>query len=216
MDVLKIVAKLGYINQDDVNKLGNQDESYDGTLMSTLLENLSAVQQAEVLNHLEKITSEPLRFKKYTKPKGKKLDALVTESDATTGDEDATNSKHILLRDNGIASELIPREDLVVLTVRQLEQQFAYSNEAEPPSVDGSKGESKIFIPGFMRQYVENRLPVFVENALQAISMKKDREYMIYEDRDRLREGSSPNAESHHFHRIIPVDFKVQFLNCKL
>ena len=39
--------------------------------------------------------------------------------------------------------------------------------------------------------------------------MKKDREYMIYEDQDKLRESRSPNAENHHFHRIIPVDFKV-------
>ncbi len=53
-----------------------------------------------------------------------------------------------------------------------------------------------------------SRLPVFVESALQAICMSEDREYMIYEDKQTVM--TNPIAEKHHFHRIIPVDYKVR------
>ena len=192
-----------------MDKIGNNDESDDSRLISNIAAKIGPEQQASILNHLQRATSRQINFLKYTKSKGKKLNLYMNENDPSETEENLP-TKHILLHENGNASELVFKEELVDSTLNQLKAQIAYSNEEEPPSIHMTPDrKAKIFMPGFLKQYVENRLPVFVENALQAITMKKDREYMIYEDRDRLREGSSPNAESHHFHRIIPVDFKV-------
>ena len=201
---------MGFINQEEIDKLGNAEETHVSTLVRNMMENIHAEQQAKILNHLQRTMNGLLNFNKYIKSKGKKLHVFNTDDEPSDLVENVLHSKHILLHDNGSASELISKEELVDVIIAQLKKQIAYSNQDEPPSFDmNSDREPKIFMPGFMRQYINHRLPVFVENALQAITMKKDREYMIYEDRDRLREGSSPNAESYHFHRIIPVDFKV-------
>ena len=201
---------MGFLTQDDIDKLGNNDEPYDSTLISNLAAKLGPDQQASILNHLQQATGTQISFRKYKKTKGKSLEAFVSENDSSEPIDQEIPTKYIYLHENGNASELVFKEELVESTLNQLKAQIAYSNECEPPSVyENPDWKAKIYMPGFLKQYVDNRLPVFVENALQAITMKKDREYMIYEDRDRLREGSSPNAESHHFHRIIPVDFKV-------
>ena len=210
MDILMIAGKLSFINQKDVDKLGNAEEAYDSTLVKNLMENIGAEQQAKILNQLVRTMKGQINFHKYTKTKGKKLHIFTTDDEPLDLEGNALHSKHILLHDNGNASELVSKDELVHFTIMQLKHQIAYSNEDEPPSVNiNNDREPKIYMPDFMKEYIDHRLPVFVENALQAITMKKDREYMIYEDRDRLREGSSPNAKSHHFHRIIPVDFKV-------
>ena len=193
-----------------MEKLGTGDEGNDSSLISNMATKIGPEQQANILNHLQRATSGQISFIKYAKSKGKSLNLYVNQNDPSESPEESLPTKHILLHENGNASELVFKEELVDSTLKQLKAQIVYSNEEEPPSIHrNSDRKAKIFMPGFLKQYVENRLPVFVENALQAITMKKDREYMIYEDRDRLREGSSPNAESHHFHRIIPVDFKV-------
>ncbi len=202
---MKIAAKLDLVTQDELNKLENPDNKYQPDFIADILERFGIEQQAIVLNHLQGISNGKLNFQKYRKLGEKKLELFDSSPEL------ADHIVNVLLQEKGIASVLVSKEELVEMTVKQLTAQFAYSNENQPPSVDGSTDhDARLFLPGFMKPYIRNRLPVFVENALQAISMKKDREYMIYEDRDRMGEGSSPNAEDHHFHRIIPVDFKVR------
>ncbi|KAI5104597.1 hypothetical protein C0J45_6223 [Silurus meridionalis] len=56
-------------------------------------------------------------------------------------------------------------------------------------------------------KYLENQLPLFVENALKAIQMTKGREYMI--ERSLSAQGVDVREdEQHMYHGIIPVDFQ--------
>ncbi len=205
-DILKIASKLDIINQEDLAKLGDLDD--DSDVIRDIAEKLGIDQQANILNHIENVVAGEVSFRKYRKIGNKRLELYGKDEDPPEGN---VQEIEILLQSNGTASLLLPKEDLVELTVRQLHSQFAYSKENDPPTLDRNpERDAKLFMPGFMKPFILHRLATFVENALQAISMKQDREYMIYEDRDRLREGSSPNAEDHHFHRIIPVDYKVR------
>ncbi|XP_078530581.1 uncharacterized protein LOC144817699 [Lissotriton helveticus] len=130
--------------------------------------------------------------------------------DNKTTAENKPTSEHdkicILLQEHGRACELMSNKDLVEGAVRDLESRIRYSDTYQPPDKQQSNDENVILLPGYLKAYTQNRLAVFVENALKALTMVKDREYMIESTTDTGR--VNVNAPIHEYHSIIPVDFK--------
>ncbi|XP_075053995.1 uncharacterized protein LOC142140033 [Mixophyes fleayi] len=90
-------------------------------------------------------------------------------------------------------------KDLIDATVEEIASKTKYSDNYKPPDVEDDQDESVILLPRYLKEYTQNRLCVFAENALKAIVMEINREYMI-DFRD--------EACSHDDHCIIPIDFK--------
>ncbi|KAM9377937.1 uncharacterized protein KZ484_010211 isoform 2-T2 [Pholidichthys leucotaenia] len=204
-DILMLGTNLGFYSQKDVEELhGAETRTQTETdifqndkkevierlmakvgpekqysILSELLENNSCVDCYSLVNHKAKL---------YGK-------------ESSDGDADV----RILLLENGRACEILSEKCLLKGVVDKLKSKMTYSDD----SVLHSPKKSKKFvvIPSFLRNYIENQLPVFAENALNAIRMTEGREYMI----DRAPEanrGVFSGEYAHHFDAVIPVDFE--------
>ena len=95
------------------------------------------------------------------------------------------HAKKILICDNGIAAELISRNDVItdvtnllkILTKPESEEKALRSVKYQMPA------EGRFEIPEFLQDYVRKCIPCWVENAMQAREMTKDREYAILCDK---------------------------------
>ncbi|KAJ1212503.1 hypothetical protein NDU88_000159 [Pleurodeles waltl] len=98
------------------------------------------------------------------------------------------------------------QKDLIEGAVSELESRIRYSDTYQPPDKQENKDDNFILLPTYLKEYTQNRMKVFVENAMKAIVMEKDREYMI----ESAIEGGQvkPTAPIYEYHTIIPVDFK--------
>ena len=164
VDILKIAAKLGILNEEEVTKLGNPEEANKSALIKKVMENLGIEQQANILNHLQRTMNGYIHFQKYRNTKGQKLETYTTERDPFTLGDTALYTRNILLQDNGIASELVSKEKLVDLTVTQLKWQFAYSNEDNPrPTEVNNDRQAKMLFPGFMKSISTTDCPCLLK-----------------------------------------------------
>uniref|UniRef100_A0A096MFK3 Uncharacterized protein n=1 Tax=Poecilia formosa TaxID=48698 RepID=A0A096MFK3_POEFO len=168
-DILLLGVKLGLYSQEDLNmaKLGHQ-------------------QQHELFRELETAVLDGVVVDCYSLVNNK---AKRYGKDNSSADPDV----RILLLQNGCACEIMSEKSLIESTLEKLKSKIRFSSECSLKSVDETQGY--IVIPSFLKEYVENQLPIFAENALRAIQMALDREYMIDDD-------------SHHYDAIIPVDFQ--------
>ncbi|XP_067248763.1 uncharacterized protein [Chanodichthys erythropterus] len=94
-------------------------------------------------------------------------------------------------------------KSLIDATVSTIKSYIMYSDN--PQTVE--KSNNFTVIPVFLKSYIENQLPVFVENALRAVEMSQDREYMIYTSPAAEREVAGIH-DREKYNAIIPVDFK--------
>ena len=106
--------------------------------------------------------------------------------------------QRILLTDNGKCCTLQERELLICETVHNLEEKIKYSSDCQSNSSTlTEETENGIIVPTFLKAYVSNRLPVFVEHAFRAIQMSKGREYLIVDDPDDVKKQR----------KIVPIDY---------
>lgn len=147
-------------------------------------------QQCDLLTIMEKALENDVAIDCYSVTNNK---AVLVEEKKLHNNPDILEIK-MLLFENGRASEIIPEDKLIKATVSELKPKIKFSGNSQSNS-------EFLVIPSSLEKYLENRLPVFVENALKAIMMIQGREYMI----DQTLEAV---GDKHLHHAIIPVDFQ--------
>ncbi|KAM5194356.1 uncharacterized protein ACMZJ9_022874 [Mantella aurantiaca] len=193
--ILEFGVELGLLSEEDLQGLKAQTSSEISDLQQTQLEKLiikfGPQQQKDLLKVFGKVLKDSIQFKFYELKEEK---AFFTETSCDSGE-----AVSVLLLPHGQACLLMTVKQLVNITDEELSLKMKYSDDYRPNEIIDKENESVIVIPKHLKEYTKNRLPVFVENALQAIMMEKGREYTI----DSRDPSSSPE-----YHSIIPIDFK--------
>lgn len=204
-DVLKYGIKKGFFTKSEFQKfiskekcLVNEDQSQK--YVTEFMSRIGPSKQMEFLKIVEKAMNKAVQFTCYTLSSDK-LD-LYSTTEYIPGSDVVT----MLLLDNGLASELLTYDELIKATVVCVRKKIVYSNNVNIEKTGKDLGEEYILVPSFLKEYVENRMPIFVGNALKAILMTKDREYMI--DHQQVNDDFFTAGHRHYHDAIIPVDFK--------
>ncbi|KAI4890633.1 hypothetical protein NFI96_016962, partial [Prochilodus magdalenae] len=207
-DILLPGVELGFFSQDDIekirlaeNKKEEQNQSPDfqedlSKAFAEIMKKITVSQQFDLLSIFEEVLENTVVFECYIEEgrKAKPFLAQTKQSDVKI---------EMLLLQDGMACEIMPEKTLIDVTVKTLSSAIRYSNDVQ----DFKESENFIIVPFFLKDYIENQLPVFVENALKAVQMTQGREYMI---------DISPAADryifytsdAHEYNAIIPVDFR--------
>ena len=107
----------------------------------------------------------------------------------------------ILVLNKGIACLLYTREELEKCATSSVQDHMDFSETLEDPgdhirARDMKVEDTKLKIPSFLKEYVLNQLPQYIESAIRCLFMVEDREYTIQLD------GDGRNG------KVIPVDFQ--------
>ncbi|XP_062373894.1 uncharacterized protein LOC134062039 [Sardina pilchardus] len=205
-DILLPGANLGFFSEDDIDQLKQADQQPNDEeqrkeiqtsqwkAIETLMKKIGTEQQHDLLLILESATEMPIECYSLSNNKAKPFGEQKPDQDKAK----------MLLLENGCACQIMSEKDVIDATVLQIKNQIRYSSGRDVNSLKKkSENEEKEFmiIPSFLETYIENMLPVFVENALKAIGMSPGREYII-------DKGPAVSDTDGQFHAIIPVDFK--------
>ncbi|XP_078533263.1 uncharacterized protein LOC144819165 [Lissotriton helveticus] len=213
LDILLPGLQLGFFTEEDVKKLETTlvktdqpitQEPQDSAIKE-LMNKLGPAQQRDLLSIFQKVLEDAVVFEYYQVKDGK-----ASEFAISSVSDNKSSSDHdkicILLQESGCACVVMSEEALIEGAVTELESRIRYSDTYQPPDKQENTDETFILLPGYLKQYTQNRMKVFVENALKAIVMEKEREYMIESATDTSQvKSTSPIYE---YHSIIPVDFK--------
>ena len=110
----------------------------------------------------------------------------------------------MLLLNAGLGCELFTEDELTDSVKKAIEEKIKYSHEHTLPKQADKESDGILYVPQFLKPYVQNRMKIFIKNALKAILMTKGREYII----DRSDADNYTDSPPHHFDCVIPVDFK--------
>ncbi|KAM9516901.1 uncharacterized protein ACWYII_044168 isoform 2-T2 [Salvelinus alpinus] len=195
--ILEAGVELGIYSDEDfdmfmqaLENTEKDDTTENRITVDTLMAKVGITQQCDLLTIMEKALENDVAIDCYSVTNNK---AVLVEEKKLHNNPDILEIKMLLL-ENGRASEIIPEDKLIKATVSELKSKIKYSGNSQSNS-------EFLVIPSFLEKYLENRLPVFVENALKAIMMTQGREYMI----DQTLEAV---GDKHLYHAIIPVDFQ--------
>ncbi|KAM9331079.1 uncharacterized protein PAF06_019439 [Gastrophryne carolinensis] len=190
--ILKSGLELGLISEEDLQEVQTQTSSEGSDVkFERLIKKFGPKQQRDLLEIFGKVLNDSVQFCFFELKNDK---ASFTGNSCDTGEP-----LRILLLPEGLACLLMTEKELVNITVEELSDKIKYSDEYSSVDVTIKIDESVIILPKHLKKYTQDRLPVFVENALLAILMEKGREYAI-DSRDR---SDSPES-----HSIIPIDYK--------
>ena len=216
-EILKIEDK---IKQQPENSEELSEEKR--VIYEKIMSKINPEEQHDLLLVLEKALEDTIIFEKYVSIEGTIVpwdqkdehsevegnvdiakDNVTVQSTPSSADGSSKVVIKMLLLDNGIACQVMTEKDLIDSTVGAIESRLKYSNESDVHNPDDPNETGALFMPSFLKEYVKNRLPIFVQNALRAVNMSKGREYMIF------RPDNSDNSYSAHLNDcVIPVDFK--------
>ncbi|XP_046708343.1 protein translocase subunit SecA-like isoform X1 [Silurus meridionalis] len=205
LEILLPGIELGFYSEEDFENLkvsiNAEGEAEHGTIeneaLKTIMAKTGIEQQYDLLSVLEMGMEHKVAFNCY-------IYQSETGKAVQFGEQKAKTDQNInmLLLQNGKTCEILSEEMLVEATISQIKSKIKYSKQC---SLKMEKGT--LVIPSFLEKYLENQLPLFVENALKAIQMTKGREYMI--ERSLSAQGVDVREdEQHMYHGIIPVDFQ--------
>ncbi|XP_061578314.1 uncharacterized protein LOC133444499 isoform X1 [Cololabis saira] len=207
-DVLLLGTKMGFYSQKDIDAfneaMSQTPTEHDGTddakwnATENILVKVGVEEQYELLHEILSSTDNSIAVDCYSLFNNK---AQMYGRESPGGEPDV----RMLLLQKGRACEIMSEKTLIDATVDTLKSKIKYSSECTLDSLE--KLEGFIVIPSFLREYIENQLPLFVENALKAIRMTLGREYMI----DRAPEADAAafsNDDHQQYDAIIPVDFQ--------
>ncbi|XP_040191625.1 uncharacterized protein LOC120924686 [Rana temporaria] len=193
--ILEFGVQLGLLSEEELKEVKVETSSEISDLQQTELEKLivkfGPQQEKDLLKVFGKVLEDSVQFKFYELKDDK---ASFIETSCDSGEPIS-----VLLLPQGQACVLMTIKQLVNATIEELSLKIKYSDDYRPKDITDKENEGVILIPKHLKEYTKNRLPVFVENALQAIMMETGREYTI-DSRDK---SSSPEH-----HSIIPIDFK--------
>ncbi|KAL0194972.1 hypothetical protein M9458_008544, partial [Cirrhinus mrigala] len=180
-----MVANEGDGNEDSMSKA-----------LSEVMKKLGVSQQCDLLSIFEEVLENSVMFKCYSLENKK---ATCIEAQEKQGDLKV----EMLLLEGGLACEIMSEKSLIDATVRTIKSSIKYSDNLQT----AKESDNFIIIPVFLKSYVENQLPVLVENALKAVEMTPGREYMI--DTSPAAERDVTNSQDRgKYNAVIPVDFK--------
>ncbi|KAF7706858.1 hypothetical protein HF521_020112 [Silurus meridionalis] len=204
LEILLPGIELGFYSEEDFKNLVSinaEGEDEHGTIeneaLTTIMAKTGIEQQYDLLSVLEMGMEHKVAFNCY-------IYQSETGKAVQFGEQKAKTDQNInmLLLQYGKACEILSEQMLVEATVSQIKSKIKYSKQC---SLKMEK--DTLVIPSFLEKYLENQLPLFVENALKAIQMTKGREYMI--ERSLSAQGVDVREdEQHMYHGIIPVDFQ--------
>ncbi|XP_077323136.1 uncharacterized protein LOC143956836 [Lithobates pipiens] len=193
--ILEFGVQLGLLSEEELQEVKVQTSSEISDQKQTELEKLivkfGPQQEKDLLKVFGKVLEDFVQFRFYELKDDK---ASFIDTSCDSGEPIS-----VLLLPQGQACVLMTIKQLVNATVKELSLKIKYSDDYRPEYITDKVNEGVILIPKHLKEYTKNRLPVFVENALQAIMMEKGREYTI-DSRDKS------NSPEHH--SIIPIDFK--------
>lgn len=199
---------LGFYTEEDVQMLsqaeskkdkGNEVDGIEDEMSKALAEvmkKLGVSEQYDLLSIFEEVLENSAVFKCYSleNKKAKRFEAQEKQGDLTV---------EILLLDGGLACEIMSEKSLTDATVTAIKSSIKYSDDLQTPE----DSNNFLVVPVFLKSYLENQLPVFVENALRAVEMSQGREYMIDTSPAAGKEAADSPGK-HEYNAIIPVDFK--------
>ncbi|CAB1337457.1 unnamed protein product, partial [Coregonus sp. 'balchen'] len=209
IDILRTGLQFGFYTKEDIDTLmqseseaqrdGNADDFQDENwkAIEVFMTKIGVEQQYDILSILEKALDQSVFIDCYT----------LTNNTATSIGEkkrDGDMKIKMLLLNNGRASEIMSEKSLIDAVVLEIQSKIIYSDQCQPNSEETTKS---IVIPFFLKKYIENRMPVFVGNALKAIAMKQGREYMIGMSSE-ANPSTVSESDKHFYHAIIPVDYQ--------
>ncbi|XP_035286411.1 uncharacterized protein LOC118234145 isoform X1 [Anguilla anguilla] len=207
-DILLPGIQLGFYTQEDINQLmqietevqkegkANDFQDDNWKAIEKFMTNIGVEEQHDLLCIFETALEQTVSINCYRATNNK---AALLHNKKMDRD---MNIKMLLL-ENGQASEIMSEKSLIEASVQQLKSKIKYSDACTPEDT-----ESFIVIPSFLKQYLENRLPVFVGNALKAIVMTQGREYMIDVSSSASMPSNVSESDRHLYHSIIPVDYQ--------
>ncbi|XP_029518290.2 uncharacterized protein LOC115130877 isoform X1 [Oncorhynchus nerka] len=208
-DILQTGLQFGFYTQEDIDTLmqseseaqrdGKADDFQDENwkAIEAFMTKIGVEQQYDLLSILETALDQTVFIDCYT----------LTNNKATSIGEKKRDSDmkiKMLLLNNGRASEIMSEKSLIDAVVLEIQSKIIYSDQCQPNS---EETDNYIVIPFFLKKYIENRMPVFVGNALKAIAMKQGREYMIGMSSD-ANPSTVSESDKHFYHAIIPVDYQ--------
>ena len=120
----------------------------------------------------------PYVFEAYLINEEGLLEPVNTKQIVNEGEEKV----NILVLGNGIACTLNTQEELRDGAKAKVESSLQFSRE---------EGGAEVKLPHFLKEFVMDQIPTYVENAIRSLQMVEDREYSISKDG-----------------KIIPVDFQ--------
>ncbi|XP_051987382.1 uncharacterized protein LOC127647274 [Xyrauchen texanus] len=207
-EILLPGVTLGFYTQEDIEmihqaeskkeKENEEDENQDrmSIALSEVMKKLGVSQQYDLLSIFQEVLENSTVFNCYSleNKKAKCFEAREKQGDLNV---------EMLLLEGGLACEIMSEESLIDATVSTIKSCIKYTGNLQT----AEESNNFIVVPVFLKSYIENQLPGFVQNALRAIEMSQGREYMI---------GTSPAAgrevadspDRHQYNAIIPVDFK--------
>ncbi|XP_052409495.1 uncharacterized protein LOC127955908 [Carassius gibelio] len=205
-EILLPGVTLGFYTHEDIEMIhqaeskkeneadGNEDRM--SKALSEVMKKLGVPQQYDLLSIFEEVLENSVVFKCYSleNKKAKCFDTQEKQGDLKV---------EMLLLEAGLACEIMSEKSLIDATVSTIKSSIKYSDNLQT----AKESNNFIIIPVFLKSYVENQLPVFVENALKAVEMTRGREYMI--DTSPAAERDIANGQDRDkYNAVIPVDFK--------
>ncbi|XP_060731334.1 uncharacterized protein LOC132849138 isoform X1 [Tachysurus vachellii] len=205
LEILLPGIELGFYSEEDfenlkesINAEGEKEHgAIENEAWKTIMAKTGIEQQYDLLNVLEMGMEDKVAFTCYIyQPETRKVTQFGEQKLKTD------QNINMLLFENGKACEMLSENLLIEATVSQLKSKIKYSQQCS-----SEEDKESLVIPSFLEKYLENQLPLFVENALKAIQMTKGREYMI--ERSLKAQGLDVDEDDQHlYHAIIPVDFQ--------
>ncbi|XP_078530523.1 uncharacterized protein LOC144817667 [Lissotriton helveticus] len=218
LDILLPGMQLGFFTEEDVEHietvLNNSERSVtdepQDSAIKKLMDKLGPAQQRDLLSIFQKVFEDAVVFEYYEVKDGKASAFEISSTLDNSSSDKISTSDHdkvqILLLKNGCACELMSQKALVEGAVSELESRVRYSDTYQPSDKKESSDENFVLLPAYLKEYTQNRTKILVQNALKALVMEKDREYMIESATDTGHVKST--TPIHEYHSIIPVDFK--------
>ena len=206
-EVMGPVLNLEYITKADFTNLTlyetliakgtepNTTKEHAQNLIDKIMRKIGVPEAKDMLTVLE-AAIEAVAFESYTIESGRAQ--LFGPKGTKAG------KVRMLLLDKGLACELKTETELMESVKTAMEEKVKYSYEHMMPTKEDNTTDGVIYLPQFLKPYVQNRLTIFIKNALKAILVTKGREYTI----DRSPADNITDSPPHHFDFIIPVDFK--------
>ncbi|KAK3546548.1 hypothetical protein QTP70_026928, partial [Hemibagrus guttatus] len=205
VEILIPGIELGFYSEQDfenlkvsINEEGEKEHgAIENEAWKTIMAKTGIEQQYDLLSVLELGMENKVAFNCYIY-QSETRKAINFREQKTKTDQNI----NMLLLKNGKACELLSESVLIEATVSEVKSKIKYSKECS-----SEEDKESLVIPSFLEKYLDNQLPLFVENALKAIQMTKGREYMI--EKSLSAQGIDVDEDDQHmYHAIIPVDFQ--------
>ncbi|XP_069047858.1 uncharacterized protein [Lepisosteus oculatus] len=185
-DILQMAEEEGLIQKgftSSYDKLETTETSSEDPNIGILKEKLRTVSQDDMVQIFQ-IAHEyfPYRFTTYTQDKTRIL-CLCSHGNTSEG-EDLPEVSFLLLEE-GLCCGLYDKEEPLWEAVEENVRNHLFFTSGQTVE----KQEQKTCVPGFLRELVEKKLSVWVQNAFLALKVQEGQEYIVEDS------------------RVLPVDF---------